>query len=67
MTKKKADTLGEKLDAAVNDMLDTVKGKDIDAELKLKVFNSAAKYWAIKQRVADAGLGAGFRDEEEEE
>lgn len=67
MSKAKKDVLGERLEKAVNDMLDQVKGEKIDVELKMKAFDRAVKFWAVKSKVADAGLGAGFREEDEQE
>jgi hypothetical protein len=62
---KKKDALGGRLETAVNDLLDTVKGKDVDAELKLKVLDRAMKYWAIKNKIPDQNLGAGFKDDDD--
>ena len=66
MTKKK-DVLGDKLEKAVEGMLNQVNGSAIDVELKLKVFDRALKYYAVKHRIGDGSLGAGFRDEEDKE
>ena len=65
--KKKADDLGTKLETAIVAMLDKVNGDDIDMELRLKVFDRGAKYWALKNKIADGSLGAGFRDEDDEQ
>lgn len=62
---KKADELGVKLETAIVSMLDKVNKDTIDMELRLKVFDRAAKYYQIKMKVADAGLGAGFREEDD--
>lgn len=67
MTKKKADDLGPKLDEALKKMLVKMNDDAVDLELRLKVFAAASKYYQIKMRLSDEGLGAGFRDEEEEE
>ena len=66
MAKPKKDVLGDKLEKAVMDMLEQVKGKDIDSELKMKALDRAMKFWAIQHRIGDASLGAGFRDEDEQ-
>lgn len=62
MAKKKDDTLGTKLETAVAAMLDQISGKDIDVELKLKVFDRALKYWAVKNKVGDPAIGAAWDD-----
>ena len=66
MTKKK-DVLGDKLEKAAMDMIAQVTGGEIDPELKLKVFAAALKYYAVKHKIGDGSLGAGFRDEEDKE
>lgn len=63
MTKAAAkDSLGDKLEKAVELMLEQVKGKDIDVDLKLKVFDRALKYYAVKNRLGDSERGAGWED-----
>ena len=64
---KKQEELGPMLETAVIGMLNKVNSDDIDMELRLKVFDRAAKYWQIKMKVADASLGAGFRDDDDKE
>ena len=67
MAKPKKDELGLKLEKAVMDMLEQVTGGEIDPELKLKVFDRALKYYAVKNKIGDGSLGAGFRDDDDKE
>ena len=48
-------------------MLNQVSGNTIDVELKLKVFDRALKYYAVKNKIGDGSLGAGFRDDDDKE
>jgi hypothetical protein len=66
VTKKKADDLGPKLDEALKKMLIKMNDEAVDLELRLKVFAAASKYYQIKMRISDEGLGAGFREDDEE-
>jgi hypothetical protein len=65
--KKKPDELGKTLEDAVNGMLKMAQDNSLDAELRLKIIDRALKLFAIKSKIADGSLGAGFRDDEPEE
>jgi hypothetical protein len=62
--KKKPDELGKTLEDAVNGMLKMAQDNSLDAELRLKIIDRALKLFAIKAKISDDSLGAGFRDEE---
>lgn len=67
MAKKRGDELGKTLEDAIVAMLAKVNNDEIDMELRLKVFDRGAKYYQIKMKIADAALGAGFRDDDNEQ
>jgi ribosomal protein L13 len=67
VTKPKKDDLGPELEKAIKKMLVKMNDEGTDMELRLKVFTAASKFYQIKMRLSDEGLGAGFRDEEEQE
>lgn len=67
MAKAKDDNLGKKLETAVNDMLESVKGDKIDPELKLKVVGMSIKYWAVKNKIGDGSIGSAWYDKPQQE
>jgi hypothetical protein len=64
---KKPDELGKTLEDAVNGMLKMALDKELDSELRLKILDRGLKYWALKNKIADGSLGAGFRDDDDEQ
>lgn len=63
---KKTDDLGKTLEDAVNGMLKMAADTELDAELRLKILDRGLKYWALKNKIADGSLGAGFREDDEQ-